>query len=115
NLTLDAGTSTGTTGTISLGVSNASAITIGRTGVAVSMPGGLTTSNGNANFGSGTITSGNITSGTVNSQTISSTASFTGTLNVATGFKVNGAATSGNYLRGDGTNFVSSAIQAADI
>lgn len=38
-----------------------------------------------------------------------------GILNVVTGFRVNGAATSGQYLRGNGTNFVSSAIQAADI
>lgn len=35
--------------------------------------------------------------------------------NAATGFQVAGAATSGNYLRGNGTNFVSSTIQAGDI
>lgn len=33
----------------------------------------------------------------------------------STGFRVGGAAASGNYLRGDGANFVSSAIQDADI
>ncbi|NCO05032.1 MAG: hypothetical protein GW939_02695, partial [Candidatus Magasanikbacteria bacterium] len=59
--------------------------------------------------------SGNITSGTYNAQTISSAASFTGTVNAVTGYKVNGAATTGNYLRGNGTNFVSSAIQAGDL
>ncbi len=79
---------------------------------------------------SGNITSGTITSGLINSQTISSAANFTGTLAVAgnltqtagstisagTGFKINGAtATAGNYLRGDGTNFVANTIQAADI
>jgi hypothetical protein len=35
--------------------------------------------------------------------------------NAATGFQVAGAANSGNYLRGNGANFVSSAIQAGDI
>jgi len=38
-----------------------------------------------------------------------------GVLNVSTGLQVAGAATSGNYLRGNGTNFVSSAIQQSDI
>ncbi len=38
-----------------------------------------------------------------------------GTVNAVTGYKYNGTATSGNYLRGDGTNFVSSAIQAGDV
>lgn len=33
----------------------------------------------------------------------------------ALAFRISGAAASGNYLRGDGTNFVSSAIQAGDI
>jgi hypothetical protein len=36
-------------------------------------------------------------------------------LNATTGFRLNGTAAAGNYLRADGTNFVSSAIQAADI
>ncbi len=66
-------------------------------------------SSGNATF------TGTISSGTVNGQTISSAASFTGTVNAVTGYKVNGAATAGNYLRGDGTNFVSSTLQAADL
>ncbi len=33
----------------------------------------------------------------------------------AGGYRVGGAAPSGNYLRGNGTNFVSSPIQAADV
>lgn len=37
------------------------------------------------------------------------------TLNVATGYQIAAAAASGNYLRGNGTNFVSSAIQAGDL
>lgn len=37
------------------------------------------------------------------------------TINAVTGYKVNGAAASGNYLRGDGTNFISAAILAADV
>ena len=36
-------------------------------------------------------------------------------LDAETGFRVNGAATAGQYLRGDGTNFVSNTIQAADV
>jgi hypothetical protein len=36
-----------------------------------------------------------------------------GVFNALTGFRVNHAATSGNYLRGNGTNFVSSAIRLA--
>jgi len=36
-------------------------------------------------------------------------------LNATTGFQVNGGATTGHFLRGDGTNFVSSAIQASDL
>jgi len=35
--------------------------------------------------------------------------------NASTGFQVNSAATSGNFLRGNGTYFVSSAIQASDL
>lgn len=38
-----------------------------------------------------------------------------GYINSISGFRVNGSATSGQYLRGNGTNFVSSAIQAADV
>ena len=41
-----------------------------------------------------------------------------GALNVvggSAGFQIGGAATTGNYLRGNGTSFVSSAIQASDI
>ena len=36
-------------------------------------------------------------------------------INALTGYRVSGAATSGNYLRGNGTNFVSSAIQSGDV
>ena len=38
-----------------------------------------------------------------------------GDINTNTGFTISGAATSGNYLRGNGSNFVSSTIQASDI
>lgn len=38
-----------------------------------------------------------------------------GVVNAITGYLVNGAAASGEYLRGNGTNFVSSAILTADI
>ncbi len=43
-ITLDSGTATGTAGTLSLGASNASAITLGRTGVTTLNPGVLTVS-----------------------------------------------------------------------
>lgn len=36
-------------------------------------------------------------------------------INGVTGFRVNGAATSGNVLRGNGTNFVASTLSASDI
>lgn len=39
----------------------------------------------------------------------------TGVINSAVGFTIAGAAASGNYLRGNGTNFVSSAIQSGDL
>ncbi|PIV10124.1 MAG: hypothetical protein COS49_02200, partial [Candidatus Portnoybacteria bacterium CG03_land_8_20_14_0_80_41_10] len=58
---------------------------------------------------------GTITSGLINSQTISSAANFTGTVNAVTGYKVNGAAASGNVLRGDGTNFVSATLAGSDV
>ena len=38
-----------------------------------------------------------------------------GVINAATGYRIANTATSGNYLRGNGTNFVSSGIQAGDI
>lgn len=38
-----------------------------------------------------------------------------GIVNVATGFRIGNAATSGNVLRGNGTNFVSSALAVADV
>ena len=57
--------------------------------------------------GFGTISTGN---------TITTTSTVQGSIvNATTGFRVNNAATLGNYLRGDGTNFVSSALQAADL
>jgi len=42
-------------------------------------------------------------------------ATFPAAINAVSGFRVNGSATSAQYLRGNGTNFVSSAIQAADV
>ncbi len=54
------------------------------------------------------------TAGTTNN-VVFNTSATSPLFNATTGFQVNGAAASGNYLRGNGTNFVSSAIQAADI
>ncbi len=38
-----------------------------------------------------------------------------GTINALTGYKINNSAPSGQYLRGNGTNFVSSALTASDL
>ena len=43
------------------------------------------------------------------------TAEATAIFNAVTGFRVNGAAVAGRYLRGDGTNFVSNTIQNSDL
>ena len=58
---------------------------------------------------------GAITAGTYNSQTLGAASAFTGTVSAVTGYKVNGGATTGTFLRGDGTNYVSNTIQATDI
>lgn len=50
----------------------------------------------------------------VNGQTISSAASFTGTVNAATGYQIGGAAATGKILRGNGTNFVASTATFPD-
>ncbi len=55
--------------------------------------------------GSNTIQLGNSSVTLVNSS---------GAVNSGTGYRVAGAATSGNYLRGNGTNFVSAALNMAD-
>jgi hypothetical protein len=82
NISIDSGTSNGgTVGTITIAPTVTTAVTIGRSGLVVSLPGGLSTSGGNVNAGAGTITSG-----AVNGQTISSTASFTGTVTAVTSF-----------------------------
>ena len=47
--------------------------------------------------------------------TVYGAVSSTGIVNTNTGFRVNNGATSGNVLRGNGTNFVSSAIQVSDV
>lgn len=38
-----------------------------------------------------------------------------GVINASTGYRIGNGATSGNYMRGNGTNFVSSAIQSTDV
>jgi hypothetical protein len=38
-----------------------------------------------------------------------------GTITTSTGYQIGGGATAGNYLRGNGTHFVSSGIQAGDV
>jgi fibronectin-binding autotransporter adhesin len=67
----------------------------------------------------GAILSGSIASGfgsifTGNSITTSTTIQGA-TVNATTGFQIGGAASSGHYLRGNGTNYVDSALLAGDI
>jgi hypothetical protein len=53
---------------------------------------------------------------TLKADTVTASGTATGDIvNALTGYRVNGAATSGNYLRGNGTNFVSGAVQDADL
>ena len=47
--------------------------------------------------------------------TVYGAVSSTGIVNTDTGFRVSNGATTGNFLRGNGTNFVSSAIQVSDV
>jgi hypothetical protein len=57
--------------------------------------------------GFGTISTGN---------NITTTTTVQGaTVNATTGFQVGGGATSGHYLRGNGTNYVDSALLASDL
>jgi len=67
-----------------------------------------------ANGGSGYtyFNSGNVGIGTSTPQ---NTLDVNGVANATTGYRVANAAASGTYLRGNGTNFVPSAIQAADL
>jgi hypothetical protein len=80
-VTIDAGTgATVPNGTISIGTANASVITIGRAGVAVSLPGGITTSNGTINTGNGSIT----TTGAIGGGAITGTSLSAGSGTIST-------------------------------
>lgn len=98
-------------------------------GVASFASGNFSVNNGAVSIANGGIGSTEL-GGAINNVTIGATTASTGrfttltttgavsgqsTIDAGTGFRVAGAATSGQYLRGNGTNFVSSAIQAADI
>ncbi|HTH72633.1 MAG TPA: hypothetical protein VL737_04705 [Candidatus Pristimantibacillus sp.] len=80
----------------------------------------------NTGTSTGTVTIGNGAAGAISVQSGSTIAlagtnvnlSTGGVLNViggSAGFQIGGAAATGNYLRGNGTSFVSSAIQSGDI
>ncbi len=63
---------------LSIGISNATSITIGKASVAAAIPGGITTSNGTVNTGSGSIT----TTGAINGGAITGTSVAAGAGNV---------------------------------
>ncbi len=67
----------------------------------------------------GTLSAGSITTGfgtiNTNNNITTSTTVQGDIVNAVTGFRVNNSATTGNYLRGNGTNFVSSALLASDL
>lgn len=69
--------------------------------------------------GVGALTAGSIGTGfgtiSTNNSITTSTTLQGATVNATTGFQVGGGAASGNYLRGNGTNFVSSALNASDL
>lgn len=76
---------------------------------------GLTTLNA-SNLSSGTVPDARITGAYTGITTLTCTTSVTApTVNATTGFKLNNTATSAQYLRGNGTNIVLSAIQASDV
>ncbi len=82
--------------------------------------GSLTATSINGTY-NGTISAPNVSSGAFAANTGGGDFSFpaninvTGYINSATGYRHGGSAPVGNYLRGNGTNFVSSAIQAGDV
>ena len=96
NITVDVGTATGTAGTISLGSSNASALTIGRAGVTTTLQGSVSLTGAgtalnvtnNATIGGVLQVNGNTTLGDTpgsDTLTVNAAATFNGSLNVATG------------------------------
>lgn len=56
----------------------------------------------------------NLTTGTLANARLAATAQTT-VFNATTGFRVGGGAADGNYLRGNGTNFISSQLSASDL
>lgn len=100
------------------GVFTDSPIAVAQATGAITLTGAVTTSstiNGQTISVAASFTGTLAVASTINGQTISAAASFTGTVNAATGYRIGGAAAAGNYLRGNGTNFVSSAIQSGDM
>jgi len=87
---------------------------VNATGTSATTTNFFATTASSTNLLSTSLNTGAITSGLINSQTISSVADFTGTLNVATGFKIGNAAASGKFLRGNGTNYIASTATLAD-
>jgi hypothetical protein len=108
NVSIDVGTSTGTTGTISLGNANASAITIGHSGITTTNAGALTvtqtlTANGSISVGSGQ--SFSFAGGASNFDQSASSGTFqTGTGNVTLNGNVTVAGTNTFTVNGGNTS-----------
>ena len=56
-----------------------------------------------------------LTESGASSITFAGAVTATSTINAATGFEIGGAAASGHYLRGNGTNYIDGTIQAGDL
>jgi hypothetical protein len=109
---------TASAGTLSVGTSTATAITLGKAGVVVSAPGGITTSNGAINTGSGSITTtGALSSGAA---TVTSLTAGSGLITTSGNITTTGAGTitSASTISGttiNGTNGVFAPTAASTI
>jgi hypothetical protein len=129
SITLNVGSATGTAGAINIGTSNIpNTINVGSSTLSANTQtinvGNNNTAGGTTNvtIGSGTSATGGTTAiqakGNVTLAGANANLSTGGVLNViggSAGFQIGGVASTGNYLRGNGTSFVSSVIQTGDI
>jgi hypothetical protein len=75
----------------------------------------LTYNSGTATLSAGTFSGTTFSGTTFNGTTFNGTTFSGATLNATTGFQLSGGAPNGQFLRGNGTNFVPSNIQSGDV